>query len=72
MKQAAGIWQPVTITPWSGMVIDEPHAPIAASSAAAAAQASARRPSKEDQRMGRHLAVAARAKASAIARPVLR
>ena len=59
-KQADGIWQPVTMMPWSGTTICEPHAPVATTSAQAAA-------APRVQRMGRHLAVATRRKASPIA-----
>jgi len=59
-KQADGIWQPLTMMPWSGTVICEPQPPVATTSAQAAA-------TPRVQRMGRHLAVATRRKASAIA-----
>ena len=55
-----GIWQPVTMMPWSGTEMIEPHAPAAATIAAAVATARV-------QRMGRHLAVARGRKASPIA-----
>jgi hypothetical protein len=58
-KHCAGSWQPVTMMPWSGTEITEPHAPVAATSATAAA-------TPRVQRMGRHLAVAFARKASPI------